>query len=97
MANLLEIADYIIGQSRNIVTAQSYLDRIYDRCKTIGDTPLEASHATISEQESELRFLKGAWLSSMSSKTKQSASPMFLPAAEITQRYLDRPLHLNDN
>ena len=39
MANLLEIAEYILGQSGNVVTAQSYLDRIYDRCEKIGDVP----------------------------------------------------------
>jgi toxin ParE1/3/4 len=39
MANLLEIADYIIGQSRNVITAQGYLDRIYDRCEKIANAP----------------------------------------------------------
>jgi toxin ParE1/3/4 len=40
MANLLEIADYVIGQSRNVITAEGYLDRIYHRCEKIGEAPV---------------------------------------------------------
>ncbi|PZM17138.1 type II toxin-antitoxin system RelE/ParE family toxin [Rhizobium tubonense] len=40
LTDLLEIADYVLGQSRDIATAQKYLDRIYDRCERIGDVPL---------------------------------------------------------
>ncbi|TCR93257.1 type II toxin-antitoxin system RelE/ParE family toxin [Rhizobium sp. BK376] len=38
--DLLDIAAYILDQSRNINTTESYLDRIQARCTRIGDAPL---------------------------------------------------------
>ncbi len=39
MDELLDIAAYVLDRSRNIHTAENYVDRIHARCEKIGDAP----------------------------------------------------------
>lgn len=37
--DLIEIADYIVEQSGHVHVAEQFVERIYDRCQRLGQTP----------------------------------------------------------